>query len=694
MQDSNRGPTSSAGAAPADAAPPATPGGELRYQQLFESSPLPLWVYDLETLRFLDVNEVACAKYGYSRAEFLAMTLLDIRPLEDAQAVVDSVRDTPPSVFNSGIWRHRLKDGRIILVEITSHEMQFMGRLTRFVCPIEVTQRVRTEAVLRRREAALRRAQSVARLAHLAIAPDGRLEDASENLTHLAGLAADELPATVAEWTRRLVHPQDRPLLQERTAEALATGERVEVEYRLLRADGSFIQVAQVFDPVEQAERPQDRRWFSTLQDITEQKLAEARLVRQAEELEERVRQRTAELLVSNRELAQATAQAQQASIAKSRFVSTISHELRTPLNAILGFAQLLTWNPERALTAAQQATYAGHIADAGKHLLELIDELLDLASIEAGKTAMAIEPLDLAAALADCASLIRPIAEQRGIEVRASAGSAPGVLGDRTRLKQVLINLLSNAVKYSPDHARVDVACQSLGAVVRVAVADRGAGMTPEQVAALYQPFNRLGREAGHTKGSGIGLVVTKGLVELMGGRIGVDSVPGSGSTFWIELPAAATPHAGPGAPAGALAGPPDAGALSREVTILCVEDDVASLRLIEDVLSTRPGVRLLTASNGRIGVELARRHLPTVIVMDNNMPEMTGREARELLRADPATAGIPIVALSANPPGIPDQSAGAEGFFRFIPKPFEVGPVLAAIDAAVAASASRSGS
>ena len=123
-------------------------------------------------------------------------------------------------------------------------------------------------------------------------------------------------------------------------------------------------------------------------------------------------------------------------------------------------------------------------------------------------------------------------------------------------------------------------------------------------------------------------------------------------------------------------------------------MEDDVASLRLIEDVLSTRPGVRLLTASNGRIGVELARRHLPTVIVMDNNMPEMTGREARELLRADPATAGIPIVALSANPPGIPDQSAGAEGFFRFIPKPFEVGPVLAAIDAAVAASASRSGS
>lgn len=562
MQDGPRAPQPSPAAAPepreeARARQPAD-AGELRYRQLFESNPLPMWVYDLETLRFLDVNEVACARYGWSRDEFLAMTILDIRPPEDAPAVRDSVRDTPARVFSSGIWRHRLKNGDIILVEITSHEMEFMGRRTRFVCPLDVTQRV---------------------------------HDA-------------------------------------------------------------------------------------------------ARLARHAEELEERVRQRTAELLVSNRELAQATAQAQQASIAKSRFLSTVSHELRTPLNAILGFAQLLTLNPAQALAASQQVSYGQHIADAGKHLLELINELLDLAAIEAGKTTLAIEPLELDAVLAGCVALIRPLAEPRGIALRTFVDRSMRVMSDRTRLRQVLINLLSNAVKYSPEHAAVDVACRRVGDDVRLSVIDHGAGMTPEQVEALYQPFNRLGREAGATQGSGIGLVVTKGLIELMGGRIGVDSVPGAGSTFWIELPA--SPGLPEAAPALAAAAAPAAsagrGAIAHEVTVLCVDDDLPSLRLLESVLAARPGVRVLTATNGRIGVELARRHLPTVIVMDNNMPEMTGREARELLRADPSTAAIPIIALSADVADAPAAATGVEGVFRAIPKPCDVGPVLEAIEAAVA--------
>ena len=658
----------------------AVPGMDgSRYQQLFESSPLPLWVYDLETLRFLDVNEVACAKYGYSREEFLRMTILDIRPPEDTGAVKASVRYTPTTTFNSGVWRHRLKNGELISVEVTSHEMLFMGRLTRFVCPIDVTQRLRTEAVLRRREEALRRAQAVAGLAHVWIAPDGRLEDASENLPHLAGVEADRLPGTLALWIDRLVHVDDRENLQARADEALRMQQRVEVEYRLVRPDGNVLQVAQVLEPIESAERPQDRRWFSTLQDVTEQKRAER-------VLEERVRERTLALEASNRELARATAQAEQASIAKSRFLSTVSHELRTPLNAILGFAQLLemSGSPDDQ----RQATFVGHISKAGNHLLALINELLDLASIEAGKTSLRIEPLGLSDVLADCESLIGPVAAQRGIELHAAADLGILVDADRTRLKQVLINLMSNAVKYSPDGTRVEVRCDRVDRWARISVIDHGAGMTPEQVAALYQPFNRLGREAGEAQGSGIGLVVTKSLIELMKGRIGVDSVAGSGSTFWIELPISSR------AVADAASSSPDAPSRSApahslpEATVLCVDDDLASLRVIEQVLSTQPGLKVLTASNGRIGVELARRYRPAVIIMDNKMPEMTGGEARVILRADPTTASIPIIALSAGGPALP-ADAGEEGMFRVISKPFEIQPILKAVNDALAVAA-----
>ncbi|MFL6697375.1 MAG: PAS domain S-box protein, partial [Vitreoscilla sp.] len=300
---------------------------EPRYQQLFESNPMPLWVYDLETLRFLDVNEVACAKYGYTREEFLSMSILDIRPAEDANAVVASVRGTPAQVFNSGIWRHRLRDGRIIDVEITSHEMQYMGRATRFVCPIDVTERLRAEATLRRREAALRRAQSVARLAHLVTGPDGALEDWSENLPCLAGMPAADMPRTLVQWAERLVHPADRADFEVNTRQATSTGQRVEFEYRLRQPEGRFIRISQVIEVSSADEAPAGPRWFSTLQDVTEQRATQERLRKLTEELEDRVRQRTEQLVASNRELQAATLAAEQASVAKSRFLSNVSHE-------------------------------------------------------------------------------------------------------------------------------------------------------------------------------------------------------------------------------------------------------------------------------------------------------------------------------------------------------------------------------
>lgn len=655
-----------------------------RYQQLFESSPMPLWVYDLETLRFLDVNEVACAKYGYSRDEFLAMSILDIRPRADTDAVIASVRETPPEVFNSGIWRHRLRDGRLIDVEITSHEMRYMGRTTRFVCPIDVTERVRAEAALRRREAALRQAQSVARLAHLVSGPDGALEDWSDSLPHLAGLDAASLPETLAQWAARLVHPADRDDFLGKTGQALRTGRRVQFEYRLQQPAGRCICISQVIEASSADEAPAGPRWFSTLQDVTEQRATEERLRRLTEELEERVRQRTEQLVASNRELQAATLAAEQASLAKSRFLSNVSHELRTPLNAILGFGQLLNVPGRGALSAGQQTMYGDNIVAAGKHLLSLINELLDLASIEAGKTAVAIEGLPLGEVLDDCIRLMAPIAQQRLVELAVPAPLPMRVMADRMRLKQVLLNLLSNAVKYSPERSRIDIGCERLAdGRARIAITDHGAGMTPEQVAALYQPFNRLGRERSGAEGSGIGLVVTRSLVELMDGQMGVDSAPGLGSTFWLTLPGQAER---PSPQAEGEARPPrPADAAAAVATILCVDDDPASLRLVQDLLATRADVAVITATNGRLGVELALAHRPSAIVMDNAMPEMTGAEARRVLRTDARTADIPIIALSASPPP-PSESAESGARLRYVSKPFEIHAFLGAVDAALA--------
>ncbi|HEX5683109.1 MAG TPA: EAL domain-containing protein [Ideonella sp.] len=252
---------------------------EQQYRQLFETNPLPMWVYDLETLRFLDVNEVACHKYGYTRDEFLALTIRDIRPPEDIGAVEESVRTTSAQAFNSGVWRHRLKDGTLIDVEIASHEVVHHGRRARFVCPIDVTQRLRAQAALREREAGLRQAQRMARLTHVVTGPGGTFESWSESLPELVGLAPAQVPGSTREWLQLLL-PDDRANFRRKSIEAAITGERVDIEYRLVRPDGSVRHMQQVIEPIEEGAGGAGQRWFSTLQDVTEQKRIEDKVRR------------------------------------------------------------------------------------------------------------------------------------------------------------------------------------------------------------------------------------------------------------------------------------------------------------------------------------------------------------------------------------------------------------------------------
>jgi signal transduction histidine kinase len=331
----------------------------------------------------------------------------------------------------------------------------------------------------------------------------------------------------------RLIHPDDRALFRAKSIEAAQRGTRVDVDYRLLHPDTSIVCVHQVIEPIDDPDRA-PTRWFSTLQDVTDQKQAEALVLRANEELELRVRKRTAELVV-------ASAQAESANRAKSEFLSSMSHELRTPLNAIIGFGQLLASSDDRLRSPERQATFVDHIVTAGQHLLSLVNEILNLAQIEAGKLVVAREHVPLDAVLHECEAMIEPLAAKRGVRVSYPPHGELAVLADRTRLRQVLLNLLSNAVKYNREGGRVSIECRSVPGAerVRLEVHDTGIGLRPEQIKALFQPFNRLGREMSRAEGSGIGLVVTKRLLELMGGTIGASSTPGDGSVFWIELPA-----------------------------------------------------------------------------------------------------------------------------------------------------------
>ena len=420
--------------------------------------------------------------------------------------------------------------------------------------------------------------------------------------------------------------------------------------------------------------------------EVAERRRVQQEVMRLNEELERRVHDRTAQLEESNKDLLAATREAESANRAKSEFLSNMSHELRTPLNAIIGFGQLLSHEDTAAVGPERNRGFVQHIVDAGNHLLTLINEILNLAQIESGKVSISLEPVELREVLEECHALTRTASAQRGIRLVFPMETAMVVNADRTRLKQVLLNLLSNAVKYNREHGAVIVECTAGDqGRIRVAVQDTGNGLTPDQLRQLFQPFNRLGLDNTTIEGSGIGLVLTKRLVELMGGTIGVRSTPGTGSTFWIDLRSAepsTRPHAQvrPRLPTpGELVGDP------QLATILCVDDNRANLALLTEALSLRTDCMVLTATDGQAGVDMARSHSPDVILMDNNMPIMSGREAMRVLQQDPATAGIPIIAVSAA--AMPNMvSSGLEqGYFRYLVKPYDLVDLTDAIDAAI---------
>ena len=519
-------------------------------------------------------------------------------------------------------------------------------------------ERKRAELALQRSEESFRHFFEAGLVGMTIAEPDLQWRSVNARMCEMLGYSAEEILAlTWADFT----HPEDLPADQANYAR-MAAGEfdAYVMDKRYIRRDGSVLDCMLAV----RCERGPDgglQRVFAIVEDISDRRRAERALAQQRDALEHEVALRTQQLVA-------ARDTAQQASRAKTEFLSSMSHELRTPLNAILGFAQLIELDRD---LGARSRGHLREVLRAGRHLLRLINEVLDLAQVESGRLALSPEALGLAELVQDALALSEPLAQPRQIVLQADVAPALVVRADRMRLKQVLLNLLSNAIKYNRHGGSVQVSAQPVADDrLRLTVRDTGPGIPADRLHQLFQPFSRLGAELGVVEGTGIGLALSRRLVELMAGQIGVDSPPGQGAAFWVELPSGRLADAPP-----PQALPADEGPWSSAQTlVLYVEDNPANLALVEQILARHGGVRLISAGSGPAGLALARSAQPALILLDIHLPGMDGYELLARLRADESTRAIPVVALTAQAMPRDARRAIEAGFDEYMSKPIDV--------------------
>lgn len=618
----------------------------LRVSQVYAN--IGTWDWNIQTGE-LYWSERIGPLFGYpeGKLETTYQNFLNAVHPDDRQRVIDAVNaaaehDAQYDIEHRCVW----PDGSVHwLLERGAAVRDAAGKPRNMLGVVQdITERKLAQLALQDSEQRLREAQRIAHIGHWSWDVTSGQLAWSDEIYRIFGRTPGEFEPTYERFLA-VLHPDDVGRIKQSEQEAFAKGEKHSIDHRIVLPSGEVRWVHEEAEAVKDA-AGKPLSLSGTVQDITGRKQAEAGLL-------------------------QAMQEAERANRAKSAFLSSMSHELRTPLNAILGFGQLLESDAVAPLSTDQKDSVE-HILKAGWHLLELINEVLDLAKIESGKVDLSIESVDPVELMAECLDLMAAMADLRSIQLsnRSTATGEYRVRADRTRLKQALLNLLSNAIKYNRNKGAVTVDINRMAAGwVSLSVTDTGPGLSKQQCEQLFQPFNRLGAEQTAVEGSGIGLVITKRVVEMMGGLISVVSKPGDGSTFCIELQEIVKPQQDLPATGGVeLAG---VGAEAPLRTILYVEDNPANLQLVAQILARCPNNRMLSAHTGGLGLQLARSIQPDLIILDINLPGMDGYEVLAQLRRDEETRHIPVIALSANALPRDIERGLSAGFAHYLTKP-----------------------
>lgn len=614
--------------------------------------------------------------FGYEPGSFAASVEAfhaAIHP-DDREKVLESEKRAEQTGLHDVEHRIVLPDGTINYVhELARAETDADGQLLRMSGTIQdITERVTAEAKQRETEERL--------VFAVESAGDGIWEwdirtnsmQHSRLAMEMLGYEENELPRHLDTWAN-LIHPDDIAEVTHNLKNYLANYQKnylknqnlpYVMEQRLRCKDGSYKWVLSRGTVVEHNKKGRPLRMIGIHGDITQQKNAEQSLIQAREE-------------------------AENANRAKSQFLSSMSHELRTPMNAIMGFGQLLEMEIEQALTKDQKENVT-EILKASDHLLELINEVLDLSQIEAGRIDLSIEDVLLGDAVIQSLQLIHPLAEKRGISIKLFRNEAEFTItefaenrnivrADFTRLKQVIINFLSNAVKYNSENGLITINCDEYGDNIRISITDTGQGLTQNKQEQLFTAFNRLGAENTEIEGTGIGLVITKNIVELMGGQLGVESEVGVGSTFWFELPSGLS--SSPDIVTDASLPGDEIVLETKQRTVLYIEDNPANLRLVTQLLGRLPNLHMWSAHEPMLGLELAAANKPDLILLDINLPGMDGFEVLKLLKDRDGTRNTPVIAISANAMPKDIEKGFETGFDDYITKPINIKELLSTV-------------